>query len=46
VAGKLEPPLVKILVVVANTSERPWRTDVVKGFLLIVIHKSGLSPKA
>ena len=29
----LEPPLVQILVVVANTPERPWRTDVEKGFV-------------
>ena len=29
----LEPPVVQILVVVANTPERPWRTDVEKGFV-------------
>jgi len=29
----LEPPAVQILVVVANTPERPWRTDVEKGFV-------------
>ena len=29
----MEPPLVQILVVVANTPERPWRTDVEKGFV-------------
>ena len=29
----LEPPSVQILVVVANTPERPWRTDVEKGFV-------------
>ena len=29
----MEPPLVQILVVVANTPERPWRTEVEKGFV-------------
>ncbi|CAK9820208.1 hypothetical protein ANTQUA_LOCUS10547 [Anthophora quadrimaculata] len=29
----LEPPSVQILVVVANTSARTWRTDVEKGFV-------------
>jgi hypothetical protein len=29
----LEPPIVQILVVVANTPERPWRTDVEKVFV-------------
>ena len=29
----LEPPSVQILVVVANTPARPWRTDVEKGFV-------------
>ena len=30
--ARLEPPLVQILVVVANTPERPRRTDAEKGF--------------
>ena len=29
----MEPSLVQILVVVANTPERPWRTEVEKGFV-------------
>jgi hypothetical protein len=31
--ARLEPPSVQILVVVANTLARPWRTDVEKGFV-------------
>ena len=31
--ARLEPPSVQILVVVANTPARPWRTDVEKGFV-------------
>ena len=29
----MEPPLVQILVVVANNRMRPWRTEVEKGFV-------------
>jgi hypothetical protein len=30
--ARVEPPPVQILVVVANTPERPWRTEAEKGF--------------
>ena len=32
-AERRVPPLVQILVVVANTPESPWRADVEKGFV-------------
>jgi len=42
----LEPPVVQILVVVANTPERPWRTDVEKGFVWTAVGHESVDPKA
>ena len=43
--ARLEPPSVQILVVVANTPARPWRTDVEKGFAWTVVARESVDPK-
>lgn len=40
-----EPPLAQILVVVANTLERSWRTDAEKGFLSTAVAQVLVDPK-
>lgn len=40
-----EPPSAQILVVVANTLERSWRTDAEKGFLSTAVAQVLVDPK-
>ena len=41
----MEPPLVQILVVVANNRMRSWRTEVEKGFVWTVVDHELVGPK-
>lgn len=41
----LEPPIVQILVVVANTQVRPLRANVEKGSMLTAIEHGSVGPK-